>query len=166
MGADERESGARVVKIAAPPGCIHRMALTAVRIEARRPVIGRLASFIVCHMAAVTFRAHPDILVLLLIRMASLAVGRQMLANEGEGRARMALGHIRNNPGLRRMAADAIRAQLPAVQIVVAAAALLVGPFECEGRMTRTALHELMLPAQLEAGRGMVELHRPGQLIP
>ena len=64
------------------------------------------------------------------------------------------------------MAADAIRAQLPAVQIVVAAAALLVGPFECEGRMTRTALHELMLPAQLEAGRGMVELHRPGQLIP
>jgi hypothetical protein len=155
-----------VVEIAAPPGGIHRMALTAVRAEARRAVIGRLASFIVSRMAAVTFRAHADELVLLLIRMASLAVGRQMLADEGEGRARMALGHVRNYPGLGRMAANAIRAQLAPVQIVMAAAALRVRPFKCEGHMTRTALHQRVLPVQREACGGVVELHRPGQFIP
>lgn len=166
MGAHKKKSRACVIKAPAPPCVVDRMALTAVRAETRRPVIWGLASIIVPRMTAVTIRPHPDILVLLPIRMTCLAVGRQMCADEGEGRPRMALGHVWHQPGLRSMAAYTICTQFAAVQIVVAAGTLVFGPFEFEGWMARAALHERMLPDQPEAGGAMVKLHRLGHFIP
>lgn len=135
MGADKRESGPRVIKTAAPAGGIHRMALAAVGAETRRPVIGCLARLVRCRMTTITIRAHPDILVLLLIWMTCPAVGRQVLADQWKGCARVALGHVRDHPRLGSVAAIAIRTQFAPVQIVVASDALVVGPLELEGRV-------------------------------
>jgi len=132
MGAHKRESGPRMIKSAAPAGGIDGMALAAVGAESCRPVVRRLAAVIVCRVATVAIRAHPDILVLLLIWMARTAVGRQVLADQWKGCARVALGHVRDHPRLGSMAAIAIRAQFPPVQIVVASDALVVGHLELE----------------------------------
>lgn len=166
MGTHKRKSGVRMAKTAAPAGLVDRMALTAVCGEARSPVIWRLGSFIICRMTTVAIGPDPDILVLLLIWMTCLAVGGQMCADKREGRSRMALGHVRNQPGFRSVTADAIRTQLAAVQIVVAAGALVFGPFEFEVRMTRAALHERMLPVEPETCGAMIELHWLDQFIP
>lgn len=166
MRSNKGEPRVRVVKSAAPAHVVHLMALAAIRTESRRPVVGRPAPLVFGRMATVTIRPHADVLMLLAVRMAGLAVSSQVGTDQRKRRPRMALSHVRYQPCLRTVAPNTTRPQLAAMYVVVASGALIFGPFEPESRMARATFHERVLSDQFEPGRGMIELHGPGQLIP
>jgi hypothetical protein len=90
-------------------------------------------------VASVAVDGHVNVFVLLLVLMTLFAGRSEMRTDQWEPGLRMPLGHIRNQPRLRRVASIAGETQLSPVHILMAAFAFQWRPRKPEGRMAGSA---------------------------
>jgi hypothetical protein len=117
-------------------------------------------------MAGDAIRPQTDILVLLLIDVASLTRRCHMRPYKRESRLTVTLDHVWHQPRLACMAAFARHPQLASVDILMAVFALSRSTGEYERSMTLTAGNCRMLSFQRELCLRVVELRRNEHFLP
>ncbi len=156
----EDKPGGAVIKPVPPGQCIRRVALDTICSEPRRPVCRLRRRVILRAMAAVAVDGHIDKLELLLVLVAPLARNRHMGPHQGEPGVRVPLPHIRNEPGLRRMASFTLGTELIAVNILMTCDAPRWSIGEHQIRVALDARDTCMLISKDEPGAVMVERKR------
>jgi hypothetical protein len=99
-------------------------------------------------MAAVAFDRDVDVFMLLLILVALFTGRRQVRTNKRKPGLRMPLGHVGNQPGLRRVAPFAGEAKFSPVNVLMTAFAFHGRPRKPESFMAGKARHGCVLTVQ------------------
>jgi hypothetical protein len=117
------------------------MAATAIRSDGGGTVRRIRRSSVGIPVATNAIDRDIDVFVLLLVHMACLAGDADVRSHQRESRAVVPLGHIRDEPGLRRVAAIARVAQLGAVDVCMAICARCRCRIKHQCRMALLALY-------------------------
>jgi hypothetical protein len=157
VSAGERETRQRMIETSTPLHRAQRVARGAVRPDPRCSMRRSDRGLELLFVAAVTFDRDVDVFVLLLILMALFTGRRQVRTNKRKPGLRMPLGHVGNQPGLRRMAPLAGKAQFSPVNVPMTALAFQRRTRKPESRMAGKARHRCVLTVQRELCRGMLE---------
>jgi hypothetical protein len=150
----------------APVGRGDGMATTAIRSDRGCTVRGIRRGVVGVPVTTNAIDRDIYIFMLLLVRMARLAGEGSVRSHQGKSRAVVPLGHIGDEPGLRRVAAIAGVAQLGAVNVRMAIRAHCLCRIKHQRRMALRALYLCVLSLQREAGFGMIEFRHAGKVFP
>ncbi len=115
-------------------------------------IVGTVTSVALC--------GHADILVLLLIGMAGLTGSGHVHAKERETCAVVSLGHVRDQPGGRRMTPVAGSPKLTAVNVLMTIGALGRGPSKMKIAVASVTGKPGVKTFEREACIVVIELHR------